>query len=142
MTYRIEIQHMDGSWNKAEKLAKFVDGAFVYPTFATKADAEAAIAATYADCLPGTVRIMAMTTARRLKYADLRTDPAYMVFWDAINEGRAKTGLPEALYANVREMWEAAMEPTRAEVTCAAERATSSWAVNPTDDREYDWTNG
>lgn len=51
-----------------------------------------------------------------------RNDPVYMHFWDAINEGRAAAGLPEALYANVRELWDRAMKPTTIEVERATER--------------------
>jgi hypothetical protein len=55
---------------------------------------------------------------------DLRRLPAYMAFWDAINEGRAEQGLPEALYANVRALWEQALVPTATEVEVAALRIT------------------
>lgn len=64
-----------------------------------------------------------MTTKTR--NADLRRDPAYMVFWDAINEGRAALGLPEALYFGVRQAWEQAMIPSRAEITAAEQRANA-----------------
>ena len=46
---------------------------------------------------------------------DLRKNTTFMHFWDAINEGRAERGMPEALYANVRDMWQQAMQPTQVE---------------------------
>jgi hypothetical protein len=58
MTYKIEIQHMDGVWHPAGKLAVYVDGIWIYPEFETRKAAETDVAVHYADCLPGTVRIV------------------------------------------------------------------------------------
>ena len=54
---------------------------------------------------------------------DIRRDPAYMRFWDAINEGRKLAGQPEALFANVHAMWAQAIVATPTEFSVAAERA-------------------
>lgn len=58
-----------------------------------------------------------MTTYHRdeLRPDDLRKNRTFMHFWDAINEGRAEAGLPEALFFSVRMAWDAAMLPTQAE---------------------------
>jgi hypothetical protein len=49
------------------------------------------------------------------KLSDTRADTTFTVFWDAINKARAERGLPEALYANVRDRFEDAMTATKPE---------------------------
>lgn len=46
----------------------------------------------------------------------------HMRFWRAINEARALAGKPEALFGNVHNLWQAAMEPTLTEVEVAVQQ--------------------
>jgi hypothetical protein len=55
---RIEVLHLDGNWHKPGALATWDGGQWVYPTFATREAAQAAIDATYSDVPAYAVRIL------------------------------------------------------------------------------------
>jgi hypothetical protein len=52
-----------------------------------------------------------------------------MRFWHAVNDGRRERGLPEALFANVRALFDQAMQPTEVEVEMSAKRAAHANAI-------------
>lgn len=57
------------------------------------------------------------------KEVDPRRNPDFMEFWDAINRTRRSRGEVEALYGNVRHLWDQALIPTKNETQMAALRA-------------------